>query len=104
MFFKHDLEHLQFGQGRIYRILEPKNRVGNRSFKMIFSEIIKKVAAFPDKYVLTNPVSKKWIQIQFKKIPTAIQHNPPLFLYQTTGLSLRQLILFWNRFYMSFYV
>ena len=44
---------------------------------MIFSEIIKKAAAFPDKYVLTNPVSKKWIQIQFKKIPTAIQHTPP---------------------------
>ena len=49
MFFKHDLEHLQFGQGRIYRILEPKNRVGNRSFKMIFSEIIKKAAVFLDK-------------------------------------------------------
>ncbi len=85
MFFKHDLEHLQFGQGRIYRILEPKNRVGNRSFKMIFSEIIKKAAVFPDKYVLTNPVSKKWIQIQFKKIPTAIQHTPRCFYTRRQG-------------------
>ena len=85
MFFKHDLEHLQFGQGRIYRILEPKNRVGNRSFKMIFSEIIKKAAVFPDKHVLTNPVSKKWIQIQFKKIPTAIQHTPRCFYTRRQG-------------------